>query len=166
MKFMGIQFSGCLTGFITVLTCRIVDLRLYWRAEGSMCLMTYSSNWRSLAESSLVWNLFHRAEAKDCAFSLQKIPLDHVWIKNETNILKITLRHLCLYISGDISWVMRIQNDISHTHTTYEFPLNELSTLYMPSYEEPQRPLLVRQDTFDENQSNCEDDVEIGQGTV
>ncbi|ENN77894.1 hypothetical protein YQE_05571, partial [Dendroctonus ponderosae] len=66
--------------------------------------------------------------------------------------------------TGDMSWIMRIQNDLSHTRTTYDFPMNELSTLYMPSlYDEPQRPLLVRQDTFDENQSICEDDVASGQ---
>lgn len=60
---------------------------------------------------------------------------------------------------------MRIQNDLSHTRATYEFPMNELSTLYLPSvYDEPQRPLLVRQDTFDENQSVCEDDSASGQG--
>ncbi|KAL1488930.1 hypothetical protein ABEB36_014716 [Hypothenemus hampei] len=68
--------------------------------------------------------------------------------------------------TGDMSWIMRIQNDLSHTHTPYEFPLNEVSTLLMPSvYDEPQRPLLVRQDTFDENQSNFEEDVPSGQGS-
>lgn len=66
--------------------------------------------------------------------------------------------------TGDMSWVMRIQNDISYTHTTYDFPLNEISTLYMPSlYEEPQRPILVRQDTFDENHSNNDEDQVSGQ---
>ncbi|CAG9773906.1 unnamed protein product [Ceutorhynchus assimilis] len=52
--------------------------------------------------------------------------------------------------TGDVSWIMRIQNDIAFTHETYEFPLNDVSTLYGPN-EEPQRPVLVRQDTFDSN---------------
>ncbi|XP_050296204.1 tuberin isoform X2 [Anthonomus grandis grandis] len=68
--------------------------------------------------------------------------------------------------TGDMSWVMRIQNDISHSHYFTDFPFNELSTLYMPSlYDEPQRPLLVRQDTFDDNHSNCEDEAVSGQGS-
>ncbi|XP_076271400.1 TSC complex subunit tuberin isoform X2 [Rhynchophorus ferrugineus] len=68
--------------------------------------------------------------------------------------------------TGNMSWAMRIQNDINYTHANYEFPLNEISTLYMPSlYEEPQRPVLVRQDTFDENQSTHEDDKASGQAS-
>ncbi|KAJ8913200.1 hypothetical protein NQ315_016142 [Exocentrus adspersus] len=51
--------------------------------------------------------------------------------------------------TGDMSWVMRIQNQLSYTHNMYEFPLNELSTLFMPSlYPEPTtgtRPPLRRQ---------------------
>ncbi|XP_060521768.1 tuberin [Cylas formicarius] len=54
--------------------------------------------------------------------------------------------------TGDMSWVMRIQNEISYTHANYEFPLNEISTLYMSSLQtESSRPRLCRQDTFDDN---------------
>lgn len=34
---------------------------------------------------------------------------------------------------GDMSWIMRIQNQISTQHSMYDFPLNELSTLFMPT---------------------------------
>ncbi|XP_030752123.1 tuberin isoform X2 [Sitophilus oryzae] len=68
--------------------------------------------------------------------------------------------------TGDMSWVMRIQNDLTFSHATYDFPLNETSKLYMPSqYVEPQRPLLVRQDTFDDNHSTHEDDKASGQAS-
>lgn len=59
-----------------------------------------------------------------------------------------------------MSWVMRIQNQISYTHNMYEFPLNELSTLFMPSlYPEPAsnfRPPLKRQASSEEH-PNTED---------
>lgn len=32
-----------------------------------------------------------------------------------------------------MSWVMRIQNQVSYQHSLYDFPLNEISTLFMPS---------------------------------
>lgn len=37
--------------------------------------------------------------------------------------------------TGDISWVMRIQNQLSNQTLNQDFPLNELSTLYLPSLE-------------------------------
>ncbi|KAJ8983537.1 hypothetical protein NQ317_006582, partial [Molorchus minor] len=56
--------------------------------------------------------------------------------------------------TGNMSWVMRIQNQISYTHSMYEFPLNEISTLFMPSlYVESNssaRPPLRRQDSSEE----------------
>ncbi|XP_074027565.1 TSC complex subunit tuberin isoform X2 [Leptinotarsa decemlineata] len=62
--------------------------------------------------------------------------------------------------TGDMSWVMRIQNQISFTHSIYDFPLNELSTLFMPSlYPETSpslRPPLRRQ--FSEDQVNQDED--------
>ncbi|CAH1116150.1 unnamed protein product [Phaedon cochleariae] len=62
--------------------------------------------------------------------------------------------------TGDMSWVMRIQNQISFTHSMYDFPLNELSTLFMPSLSpeasNSPRPPLKRQ--FSEDQANQEDD--------
>ncbi|KAI4456255.1 tuberin [Holotrichia oblita] len=35
--------------------------------------------------------------------------------------------------TGDMSWVMRIQNQISYQYSMYEFPLNEISILFTPS---------------------------------
>lgn len=35
--------------------------------------------------------------------------------------------------TGDMSWVMRVQNQISQQSSMYDFPLNEISTLFMPS---------------------------------
>lgn len=34
--------------------------------------------------------------------------------------------------TGDMSWIMRIQNQISHQCSMYEFPLNEISALFTP----------------------------------
>lgn len=52
-----------------------------------------------------------------------------------------------------MSWVMRIQNYVSFSNSIYEFPLNEISTLFMPSlYPEnknPNRPPLRRQSSED-----------------
>lgn len=54
-----------------------------------------------------------------------------------------------------MSWVMRIQNQIAFPHSIYEFPLNEISTLFMPSlYPETKnfaslRPPLRRQPSED-----------------
>lgn len=52
-----------------------------------------------------------------------------------------------------MSWVMRIQNYGSFSNSIYEFPLNEISTLFMPSlYPEnknPNRPPLRRQSSED-----------------
>lgn len=38
--------------------------------------------------------------------------------------------------TGDMSWVMRIQNQLSTMQSLHEFPLNEVSTLLMPSLSE------------------------------
>ncbi|XP_066139931.1 tuberin isoform X2 [Euwallacea fornicatus] len=68
--------------------------------------------------------------------------------------------------TGDMSWIMRIQNDLAHSYMPFDFPLKEVANLYKRStQEEPPRPSLVRQDTFDENQSNCDDDLASGQGS-
>lgn len=53
--------------------------------------------------------------------------------------------------TGDMSWVMRIQNDISYQHTMYEFPYNEISTLFMPSLTlNCDNKVLTRQSTSEE----------------
>lgn len=43
----------------------------------------------------------------------------------------------CFFFIGDMSWVMRIQNQVSSLQSIYEFPLNEVSTLFMPSLSQP-----------------------------
>ncbi|KAJ8945060.1 hypothetical protein NQ314_009327 [Rhamnusium bicolor] len=58
--------------------------------------------------------------------------------------------------TGDMSWVMRIQNQISYTHSMYEFPLNEISTLFMPSLYSEARPPLQRQGTSEEHPNQDE----------
>ncbi|XP_057659730.1 tuberin [Diorhabda carinulata] len=35
--------------------------------------------------------------------------------------------------TGDMSWVMRIENNVTFTHAIYDFPLNDVSTLFRPS---------------------------------
>ncbi|XP_072397243.1 tuberin [Diabrotica undecimpunctata] len=62
--------------------------------------------------------------------------------------------------TGDNSWVMRIQNTMSFTHAIYDFPLNEVSTLFRPSLvledSNPHiRPPLTRQ--FSEEQKEEEE---------
>ncbi|CAH1986295.1 unnamed protein product [Acanthoscelides obtectus] len=64
--------------------------------------------------------------------------------------------------TGNMSWVMRIQNPTSLTNSVYEFPLRELSTLFMSSLiiddkgEVATRPPLRRQPS--EDQPNPEDE--------
>ncbi|CAH0564266.1 unnamed protein product [Brassicogethes aeneus] len=60
--------------------------------------------------------------------------------------------------TGDMSWVMRIQNQTSFQQSMYEFPLNEISTLFMPSLN-LNVPVLQRQNTSEEA-SNFDDDVQ------
>lgn len=38
-----------------------------------------------------------------------------------------------IFFLGDMSWVMRIQNQLTSLQSIYEFPLNEISSLVMPS---------------------------------
>ncbi|CAG9863119.1 unnamed protein product [Phyllotreta striolata] len=65
--------------------------------------------------------------------------------------------------TGDMSWVMRIQNNINFTEEIFEFPLNELSTLFRPSLDPEEtganeRPPLKRQYSED----NQEEDKATG----
>lgn len=68
--------------------------------------------------------------------------------------------------TGDMSWVMRIQNYISFSNSIYEFPLNEISTLFMPSlYPEiknPPRPPLRRQSSEDQPPTEDEKMINLG----
>nr|CAH7730250.1 unnamed protein product [Callosobruchus chinensis] len=64
--------------------------------------------------------------------------------------------------TGNMSWVMRIQNQINFPHSIYEFPLKEISALYMSSLGVDDkgnvavRPPLRRQPS--EDQPNLEDE--------
>lgn len=70
-------------------------------------------------------------------------------------------------VNSMITCILNDQNDVVQPSSIDELPWNEITSLYFPStstYEEPQRPLLVRQDTFDDNQSVHDDEGASGQG--
>lgn len=69
-----------------------------------------------------------------------------------------------------MSWVMRIQNHISFSNSIYEFPLNEISTVFMPSlYPEAKdhaRPPLRRQSSEDQPAPDDEKASLVASGSV
>lgn len=75
-----------------------------------------------------------------------------------------------LFFTGNMSWVMRIQNNVSFSNSIYEFPLNEISTLYKPSlYPENKassRPPLRRQSSEDHPHLEDEKTLASSTGTI
>lgn len=58
--------------------------------------------------------------------------------------------------TGDVSWIMRIENSVTFTHDIYDFPLNDVSTLFRPSLMPAEtnplaKPPLGRQMSEEEN---------------
>ncbi|XP_044253656.1 tuberin [Tribolium madens] len=58
--------------------------------------------------------------------------------------------------TGNVSWVMKVQNQVSFKQHIFEFPLNEMSTLYMPDlFFEPSSAISI------EEQEETEDFEEV-----
>ncbi|XP_063917194.1 tuberin isoform X2 [Zophobas morio] len=60
--------------------------------------------------------------------------------------------------TGNVSWVMKVQNQVSFKQHIYEFPLNEMSTLYMPDlYFEPSSAISIeeQEETEDVEEAAC-----------
>ncbi|RZC31903.1 tuberin [Asbolus verrucosus] len=60
--------------------------------------------------------------------------------------------------TGNVSWVMKVQNQVSFKQHIFEFPLNEMATLYMPDlYFEPSSAISIeeQEETEDFEEAAC-----------
>ncbi|KRT78367.1 hypothetical protein AMK59_7485 [Oryctes borbonicus] len=68
--------------------------------------------------------------------------------------------------TGDMSWVMRIQNQISYQYSMHEFPLNEISILFTPSLHHMSSDSISFDKEFARHQSHSSQEEEYSTTTV
>lgn len=56
-----------------------------------------------------------------------------------------------------MSWVMRIQNQLTSLQSIYEFPLNEVATLFMPSLNQANLELENTESNYKNDESTQEE---------